>query len=133
MAKIMEEGDSVALVYIPGESINTEQVLNDYDWLETGVQFLTGQAFDIKTITEAAHAKVDKICNAYVCVPVELLQGCYMGTDLAHAIGNIELHLTDWKVDFACWCNYKYVCASPAGIAGFFLHEKHAYKFELPR
>ena len=56
-----------------------------------------------------------------------------MGTDLAHAIGNIELHLTDWEVDFACWCNYKYVCASPAGIAGFYLHEKHAYNFDLPR
>ena len=61
------------------------------------------------------------------------LQGCYMGTDLAHAIGNIELHLTNWGVDFACWCNYKYVCASPAGIAGFYLHEKHAYNFDLPR
>ncbi|XP_065886579.1 kynureninase-like [Dysidea avara] len=98
VAKIMEEGDSIALVYIPG------------------IQFLTGQAFDIKTITEAAHAK-----------------GCYMGTDLAHAIGNIELHLSDWGVDFAIWCNYKYVCASPAGISGFFLHEKHAYNFDLPR
>ena len=56
-----------------------------------------------------------------------------MGTDLAHAIGNIELYLNDWGVDFACWCNYKYVCASPAGIAGFYLHEKHAYNFDLPR
>ena len=61
------------------------------------------------------------------------IQGCYVGTDLAHAIGNIELHLTDWEIDFACWCNYKYVCASPAGIAGFYLHEKHAYNFDLPR
>jgi len=62
-----------------------------------------------------------------------VLQGCYMGTDLAHAIGNIEINLTDWGVDFAIWCNYKYMCASPAGISGFFLHEKHAYNFDLPR
>ncbi|XP_065886550.1 kynureninase-like isoform X2 [Dysidea avara] len=98
VAKIMEEGDSIALVYIPG------------------IQFITGQAFDMKTITEAAHSK-----------------GCYIGTDLAHAIGNVELHLTDWGVDFAIWCNYKYVCASPGGVSGFYVHQKHAYNFDLPR
>ena len=56
-----------------------------------------------------------------------------MGIDLAHAVGNVELHLTDWGVDFACWCNYKYMNGGPGSIGGFFLHQKHAHDFTIPR
>lgn len=82
----------------------------------SGVHFTTGYYFDIKTITEAAHKK-----------------GCYVGFDLAHAVGNVELHLHDWEVDFASWCTYKYMCSGPGGIGGFFIHEKHAHNSDLPR
>eukprot|EP00397_Hematodinium_sp_SG-2012_P018310 GEMP01018754.1.p1 GENE.GEMP01018754.1~~GEMP01018754.1.p1 ORF type:complete len:478 (+),score=84.80 GEMP01018754.1:418-1851(+) len=73
-----------------------------------GVQYYTGQLFDIKAITEAAH-KV----------------GAYALFDCAHSVGNAELELHDWDVDGACWCNYKYINAGPGGIGGFFIHEKH--------
>lgn len=56
-----------------------------------------------------------------------------VGWDLAHAVGNVELHLHDWNVDFACWCSYKYLNSGPGGIAGAFVHEKHAYNFDLPK
>ncbi|XP_065886562.1 kynureninase-like isoform X2 [Dysidea avara] len=98
LAKINQEGDSIALV------------------LFSGVQYLTGQFFDIAAITETAHSK-----------------GCCVGIDLAHAIGNVELHLTDWGVDFAGWCNYKYMNGGPGSIGGFFLHKKYAEEFALPR
>ena len=62
-----------------------------------------------------------------------LWQGCYIGLDLAHAVGNVELHLTDWGVDFAGWCNYKYMNGGPGSIGGFFLHQKHARDFAVPR
>ncbi|XP_065886308.1 kynureninase-like [Dysidea avara] len=84
--------------------------------LFSGIHFVTGQLFDIEAIVTAAHSK-----------------GCYVGIDLAHAIGNVELHLTDWGVDFACWCNYKYMNGGPGSIGGFFLHKKHAYDFSIPR
>uniref|UniRef100_A0A2K6MB11 Kynureninase n=1 Tax=Rhinopithecus bieti TaxID=61621 RepID=A0A2K6MB11_RHIBE len=54
-------------------------------------------------------------------------EGCYVGFDLAHAVGNVELYLHDWGVDFACWCSYKYLNAGAGGIAGAFVHEKHAH------
>lgn len=73
-----------------------------------GVQYHTGQAFDIQTITEAGHRN-----------------GCVMGWDLAHAAGNIRLHLHDWDVDFAAWCSYKYLNSGPGGIGAVFIHEKH--------
>ena len=97
-AKINELGDELALVF----------------W--GGVNYYTGQVFDIRTMAKSAHA-VGAIC----------------GIDLAHAVGNISLKLNDWKVDFACWCSYKYLNSGPGGISGVFVHEKHAYKPELPR
>lgn len=81
-----------------------------------GVNYYTGQLFDIKAITEAAHAV-----------------GAYAGFDLAHAAGNAELHMHDWNVDLACWCSYKYLNSGPGGVAGAYIHEKHAANTELPR
>ena len=101
-----------------------------------GVQYLTGQFFDIAAITEAAHSKVWKMITKLfiMCSSSHYsLQGCYVGIDLAHAIGNVELHLTDWGVDFACCCNYKYMNGGPGSIGGFFLHKKHAHDFTIPR
>lgn len=56
-----------------------------------------------------------------------LPKGCFVGFDLAHAVGNVELHLHDWDVDFACWCSYKYLNSGAGGLAGAFIHEKHAH------
>jgi len=81
-----------------------------------GVNYYTGQAFDMKRITEIGH---------------EI--GAVVGFDLAHAAGNLDLQLHDWNVDFAAWCSYKYLNSGPGGIAGVFVHEKHANNFDLPR
>nr|XP_048281805.1 kynureninase isoform X1 [Myodes glareolus] len=78
--------------------------------LFSGVHFYTGQLFNMPAITKAGQAK-----------------GCFVGFDLAHAVGNVELHLHDWGVDFACWCSYKYLNSGAGGLAGAFVHEKHAY------
>ncbi|MBS1781249.1 MAG: kynureninase [Bacteroidetes bacterium] len=88
--KIEEAGESLALVMIGG------------------VNYYTGQFFDLKRITEAAHKA-----------------GAYAGFDLAHAVGNIPLQLHDWTVDFACWCSYKYMNSGPGGIGGLYVHEHH--------
>jgi len=84
--------------------------------LIAGVNFFTGQLFDIEKITAAAQ-----------------MRGCAVGIDLAHAIGNVPLALHDWKVDFAVWCSYKYLNAGPGAVAGAFVHERHATNRELPR
>ena len=81
-----------------------------------GVNYYTGQAFDMKAITEAGHKA-----------------GAIVGFDLAHAAGNLELHLHDWNVDFAVWCSYKYLNAGPGAVAGAFIHERHAESFDLLR
>lgn len=81
-----------------------------------GVNYFTGQVFNMKAITEAAH-KVGANC----------------GFDLAHGAGNIELKLHDWDVDFACWCSYKYLNSGPGGVSGIFVHERHCNNTELPR
>jgi len=78
-----------------------------------GVNYLTGQFFDLNILTKAAHDV-----------------GAYAGFDLAHAVGNLPLKLHAWNVDFAAWCSYKYLNGGPANIAGIFINEKH---FELPR
>ena len=98
LAKIDEVGDELALVLIGG------------------VNYYTGQVFDMKAITEAGHRV-----------------GAYVGWDLAHAAGNIELHLHDWQVDFAAWCSYKYMNSGPGNASGCFIHEMHHSNSELPR
>jgi kynureninase len=97
IAKINEVGDELALV------------------LFGGVNYYTGQVFDMKSITEAGH-KV----------------GAIVGFDLAHAAGNIKLDLHDWNVDFAAWCSYKYMNSGPGNASGCFIHEKH-HSSDLPR
>jgi kynureninase len=81
-----------------------------------GVNFFTGQLFDIPTITAAAQK-----------------HGITVGVDLAHAIGNVPVLLHDWNVDFAVWCSYKYLNAGPGAVAGVFIHERHATNTNLPR
>lgn len=95
---IHREGSSIALVMLGG------------------VNYYTGQAFDMKTITQAGH-------NV----------GAAVGFDLAHAAGNLELKMHDWDVDFACWCSYKYLNGGPGAVAGAFVNERHASAFDLPR
>ena len=80
-----------------------------------GVQYRTGQAFDLAAITRLAHA-----------------QGAVAGLDLAHAVGNLPLSLHDDGADFAVWCHYKYVNAGPGAVAGCFVHERHGAS-NLPR
>jgi kynureninase len=59
--------------------------------------------------------------------------GAMCGFDLAHAVGNLHMHLHDWNVDFAVWCSYKYLNSGPGGVAGCFVHEKHGRNADLPR
>ncbi|EME26473.1 Kynureninase [Galdieria sulphuraria] len=83
-----------------------------------GVHYLSGQVFPMEKI-------------ARTCQELDI----FVGFDLAHAVGNVPLHLHDWGVDFACWCSYKYLCGGPGSIGGAFLHHRHANKGiqELPR
>ena len=97
VAKIEETGDELALV------------------LFGGVNYYTGQVFDMKAITAAGHKA-----------------GAIVGFDLAHAVGNIALQLHDWNVDFAAWCSYKYMNSGPGNASGCFVHEKHHHS-NLPR
>jgi len=94
---LAEHGHRVALVLWPG------------------VQYRTGQAFDLREITRLAQAR-----------------GCTVGFDLAHAAGNLPLQLHDSGADFAAWCSYKYLNAGPGAVAGAFVHERHA-RADLPR
>jgi kynureninase len=81
-----------------------------------GVNFFTGQLFDIPKITAAAQKR-----------------GVTVGIDLAHAVGNVPLRLHDWNIDFAVWCSYKYLNGGPGAAAGAFVHERHATNTDLPR
>jgi len=98
LSVIEENKDSVALVMF------------------SGVQYYTGQAFDMEKITAKAHQI-----------------GALAGFDLAHAAGNLVLKLHDWDVDFAVWCSYKYMNSGPGGVSGAFVHERHAKNPDLPR
>lgn len=80
-----------------------------------GVNYFTGQVFDMKAITEAGHKA-----------------GAVVGFDLAHGAGNVILQLHDWDVDFAAWCSYKYLNSGPGSVAGAFVHEKHLTNTDLP-
>ena len=95
---IETHADTLALVFFPG------------------VQYYTGQVFDMARITLAAHQA-----------------GAIAGFDLAHAVGNVPLHLHDWEVDFAVWCSYKYLNSGPGNVGGAFVHEKYAQDVERPR
>ena len=119
--------DDVIIEVAPGEgeyNIRTEDILEAINdnanevavVLFGGLNYYTGKVFDMKTITEAAHQA-----------------GAYCGFDLAHAAGNIELHLHDWDVDFACWCSYKYLNSGPGNIAGAYIHERFISDESLPR
>lgn len=81
-----------------------------------GVNYYTGQYFDIPTITKAGHDA-----------------GAIVGWDLAHAAGNLPVQLHDWDVDFAAWCSYKYLNSGPGSISGIFVHEKHLSNPDLNR
>jgi kynureninase len=97
-ATLEKQGDQIAVVVI------------------AGVNFFTGQLFDIPRISAVAQKR-----------------GITVGIDLAHAAGNVSLALHDWNVDFAVWCSYKYLNAGPGAVAGAFVHERHATNRELPR
>jgi len=81
-----------------------------------GVNYYSGQVLDMETITNAAHAA-----------------GITCGFDLAHAVGNVELKMHDWEVDFACWCSYKYLNSGPGGVSGVFINKKHIDNKDIPR
>ena len=98
VTKIKENANEIALILIGG------------------VNYYTGQLFDIKEITKLGHDV-----------------GAIVAWDLAHAVGNVKLNLHDWNVDFAVWCSYKYLNSSPGGVSGLFVHEKHAENDNLPR
>jgi len=122
--------------YVPDEAIVEiaprpgEETLRTEDILDTirqhgqqtalvmmcGVQYYTGQWMDVEAITREAHAV-----------------GALAGFDLAHAAGNVLLHLHDWQADFAVWCSYKYLNGGPGGPGGVFVHQRHADNAELPR
>lgn len=103
----------------PRENEHTLRIEDIIDAIEThkdelalvlfgGINYYTGQVFNMRAITKAAHKA-----------------GAYAGFDLAHAAGNVPVQLHEWNVDFACWCSYKYMNSGPGGISGIFVHQKH--------
>lgn len=98
VAAIEKHADEIALVFIGG------------------VNYYTGQLFDLERIAKAAKQA-----------------GAMIGYDLAHAIGNAELKLHDWKVDFACWCSYKYLNGGPGAVGAIFVHDTHLHDKQINR
>jgi kynureninase len=95
---LSEQGEEIALVLL------------------SGVNFATGQSYDIERLTRLAHE-----------------QGCMMGLDLAHAVGNVPLELHKWNADFAVWCSYKYLNGGPGAPGGAFVHQRHHANEDLQR
>lgn len=106
------------------ETLRTEDILHTIEQqanqlalvLFPGIQYYSGQLFDMERITAGAHQA-----------------GAKAGFDLAHAVGNVPLRLHDWNVDFAVWCTYKYLNAGPGNNGGAFVHERYAEAHDLPR
>lgn len=105
---LLRTEDVVAEIHRLGDTLSTVML--------GGVNFRTGQLLDLPAITAAGHEV-----------------GATVGFDLAHAAGNVPLHLHDDDVDYAAWCSYKYLNAGPGAVAGAFIHERHATNLELPR
>lgn len=98
LEKIENDGESIALIMF------------------AGVNYYTGQAFEMEKITDAGHKK-----------------GCFVGFDLAHAAGNLKLDLHNWDCDFAVWCSYKYLNGGPGAIAGAFVNKRHLLDMTIPK
>jgi kynureninase len=105
---LIREDDLLAAIEDAGETLALVMI--------GGVNYATGQAFDIARITAATHAV-----------------GALAGWDLAHWAGNLPAWLHDWDVDFACWCSYKYLNGGPGAVAGCFVHDRHAHDVDRPR
>ena len=98
LSRIQEIGEELALIMIGG------------------VNYYSGQVFDMKNITKKGHEV-----------------GAFVGFDLAHGVGNILLNLNDWEVDFAAWCSYKYLNSGPGGVSGMYVNERHVDNPEIFR
>lgn len=107
-SELLETADIVAAIDAAGDELAMV--------LLPGVQYYTGQVMPMAEIAQAARRV-----------------GATVGFDLAHAVGNIELSMHDWDIDFACWCSYKYLNSSPGGVGGIYVHDRHLGDDTLPK